>query len=235
MPAPIELYYWPTPNGWKASIALEEMALPYRLTLVNINKGEQFEPGFEAISPNSRIPAIVDPEGPDGKPISIFESGAILLYLARKTGKLVGQTARDLSSVEQWLFWQVGGVGPIAGQVHHFVNYAPEFDPPQVLPYAQQRYIGELERLYQVLDKRLSGSEYIAGDFFSIADIALWSWSHRWRGQQQSIDDKPNMARWLDLVADRPAVQRGRQLRADLRGEGKVDKEAQEKLFRVKT
>ncbi len=235
MTAPIELYYWPTPNGWKASIALEELGLPYTLNLVDINTGEQNEPAFEAISPNGRIPAIVDPDGPDGQPISIFESGAILLYLARKTGKLMGKTARDLSMVEQWLFWQVGGVGPMAGQMHHFVNYAPKFDPPQVLPYAQQRYLGEVGRLYRVLDKRLAVSEYVAGDFFSVADIALWTWSSLWEGQQQTIDDKPNMARWLDLVGDRAAVQRGRHLGADRRGSGTVDKKAQEKLFRVKT
>ena len=152
MSAPIELYYWPTPNGWKISIALEEMGLPYNLNLVNIGKGEQFAPDFLKLSPNNRMPAIVDPDGPDGAPVSVFESGAILQYLARKTGRFHGETERERIEVDQWLMWQMGGVGPMAGQAHHFLAYAPTLEPPQVLPYAQTRYRNEVERLYGVLE-----------------------------------------------------------------------------------
>ncbi len=209
MTAPIELYYWPTPNGWKISIALEEMGLPYNLNLVNIGAGDQFKPDFLKISPNNRMPAIVDPEGPDGEPISIFESGAILQYLARKSGKFYGSTERERVAVDQWLFWQVGGVGPMAGQAHHFLKYAPSLEVPQVLPYAQDRYRAEVGRLYGVLDRQLADNRFVAGDFFSIADMALWGWSSGWQGQQQTLDDKPNMKRWLYEVSARPGVQRG--------------------------
>ena len=146
-PTPIELYYWPTPNGWKITIALAELGLPYNLNLVNIGAGDQFAPEFLKLSPNNRMPAIVDPDGPDGAPVSIFESGAILQYLARKTGQLYGATERDRIEVDQWLMWQMGGVGPMAGQAHHFLHYAPQLDPPQVLPYAQNRYRAEVGRL----------------------------------------------------------------------------------------
>jgi GST-like protein len=231
MPAPIDLYFWPTPNGWKAAIALEEMELPYKVTLINIGKGEQFAPDFLAISPNNRMPAIVDPDGPGGAPVSVFESGAILQYLARKTGLFYGKTERDRIAVEEWLMWQMGGVGPMAGQAHHFLKYAPLMDPPQVLPYAQDRYRNEVARLYKVLDRRLAEHEFAAGDFFSIADIAIWPWASLWEGQQQSLDDKPNLARWLDQIGARDGVQRGRALHADLREAPKRDDESHKVLF----
>ena len=232
MTAPIELYYWPTPNGWKISIALEEMGLPYDLNLVNIGAGDQFEPEFLKIAPNNRMPAIIDPEGPDGKPISVFESGAILQYLARKTGRFYGASERERVAVEEWLMWQMGGVGPMAGQAHHFLKYAPSLEPPQVLPYAQDRYRAEVGRLYGVLNRRLADNRYVAGDFFSIADMALWGWCSGWEGQQQTLDDKPHMKRWLDEVGARPAVQRGRALAAEKRSNLQDDRKAQEVLFR---
>ncbi|WP_299361043.1 glutathione S-transferase N-terminal domain-containing protein [uncultured Paracoccus sp.] len=218
MTQPIELHYWPTPNGWKVSIALHEMDLPYDLRLVNIGAGDQFKPEFLSISPNNRMPAIVDPDGPDGRPILIFESGAILQYLARKTGRFHGTTERERVEVDQWLFWQMGGVGPMAGQAHHFLRYAPEMDPPQVLPYAQTRYRNEVARLYGVLDRRLADREYVAGDY-SIADMAIWPWAVLWEGQQQDITRFPNMQAWLDRVGARPAVQQGYGLAAELRNQ----------------
>lgn len=232
MAAEIELYYWPTPNGWKIAIALEEMGLPYRVKLVNIGAGEQYDAEFLKISPNNRMPAIVDPEGPDGKPISVFESGAILLYLARKTGRFHGATERERVAVEEWLMWQVGGVGPMAGQAHHFLKYAPSLDPPQDLPYAKNRYRAEVARLYGVLNRRLEGNRYVAGDFFSVADMAIWPWASLWEGQQQSLEDKPHMARWLEEVGARPAVKRGRALAAEKRANLQADRKAQEILFK---
>jgi GST-like protein len=217
MTAPIDLYYWPTPNGWKISIALEEMGLPYTVHLVNIGKGDQFDPEFLKIAPNNRMPAIVDPDGPDGAPISVFESGAILQYLAEKTGQFGGRTPRERVAVTEWLMWQMGGVGPMAGQAHHFLKYAPLRDPPQDLPYAKDRYRSEVARLYGVLDRRLADNAYVAGDAFTIADMAIWPWASLWEGQQQSLDDKPHLARWLDQVAARPGVQAGRTLHAELR------------------
>lgn len=230
MTAPIELHYWPTPNGWKVSIALEEMGLPYTLFPVNIGKGDQFRPEFLAIAPNNRMPAIVDPEGPDGAPISVFESGAILQYLARKTGRFYGADERERVAVEEWLFWQVGGVGPMAGQAHHFLKYAPAMEPPQDLPYAKDRYRNEVNRLYGVLDRRLSDREYVAGNY-SIADMAIWPWASLWEGQEQDISRFPHMAAWLDRIAARPAVQAGRALGAELRTDAAQDKEAQKVLF----
>lgn len=227
----IDLYFWPTPNGWKISIALEEMGLGYETHLVNIQKGEQFAPDFLAISPNNRMPAIVDREGPDGASISVFESGAILQYLARKTGKFYGKTERERIAVDEWLMWQMGGVGPMAGQAHHFLQYAPEMDPPQDLPYPKDRYRKEVARLYSVLDKQLSQHAFVAGDDFSIADMAIWPWAHLWKRQEQVIDDKPHFARWLDTVAARPGVQAGRGLHAELR-KTLPDKSAQELLFK---
>ncbi|MEL6206702.1 MAG: glutathione S-transferase N-terminal domain-containing protein [Pseudomonadota bacterium] len=214
---PIDLYYWPTPNGWKVSIALHEMELPYHLHLINIGKGDQFNPDFLKIAPNNRMPAIVDPDGPDGASISVFESGAILQYLARKTGRFGGSNERERVAIEEWLMWQMGGVGPMAGQAHHFLKYAPKMEPPQVLPYAQDRYRNETGRLYRVLDGQLAKHEFVAGDFFSIADMAIWPWATLWEGQQQTIEDKPNLARWLDTVAARPGVQAGRDVAAELR------------------
>ncbi len=234
MTAPIELYFWPTPNGWKVSIALHEFDLPYNLNLVNIGAGDQFKPEFLAISPNNRMPAIIDPDGPDGAPIPIFESGAILQYLARKHGRFCGETERERIAVDQWLMWQMGGVGPMAGQAHHFLKYAPAMDPPNDLPYAKDRYRSEVARLYRVLDTQLSDNRYVAGDFYSIADMSLWGWVSLWEGQQQTLDDKPHLARWLAEVGDRPAVQAGRALRADLRGDLRKHTASHDLLFRQK-
>ncbi len=232
MPKPIDLYYWPTPNGWKISIALEEMELPYEVKLVNIGAGDQFDPDFLKIAPNNRMPAIVDPDRPDGAPISIFESGAILQYLARKTGTFCGETERDRIAVDQWLMWQMGGLGPMAGQAHHFLKYAPSMEPPNDLPYAKDRYRAETARLYGVMDRQLANNRYLAGDFYSIADMACWGWASLWEGQQQTLDDKPNLARWLEEVGARPAVQRGRAVASDQRGNLQTDKKAQEVLFK---
>ncbi len=232
MTAPIDLYYWPTPNGWKITIALEELPLPYRIHLVNIGAGDQFKPDFLKIAPNNRMPAIVDPDGPDGMPISIFESGAILQYLARKTGKLSGATERDRVAVEEWLMWQMGGVGPMAGQAHHFLTYAPAMDPPNDLPYAKARYRNEVGRLYGVLDRQLAKHEFVAGSSLSIADIAIWPWAQNWKGQQQDIADKPHFARWLDALAARPAFIKGKAVAEEMRNNAaRDDKRAQEILF----
>ncbi|MFQ6553228.1 glutathione S-transferase N-terminal domain-containing protein [Aestuariibius insulae] len=227
----IDLYYWPTPNGWKISIALEEMGLPYNLHLIDIGNGDQFAPDFLKIAPNNRMPAIVDPEGPDEKPISIFESGAILQYLARKTGQFGGATERDRIAVDQWLMWQMGGLGPMAGQAHHFLKYAPAMDPPNDLPYAKDRYRNETARLYGVLDRQLAETSYVAGSEFTIADMAIWPWASLWEGQQQTLDDKPHMARWLDQVGARDGVQKGRAVAADKRGDIQTDRKAQSVLF----
>ncbi len=210
----IELYYWPTPNGWKASIALEEMGLPYNLNQIDIGKGDQFAPDFLRIAPNNRMPAIIDPDGPDGAPISVFESGAILQYLSRKTGLFGGQSPREQVAVNEWLMWQMGGVGPMAGQAHHFLKYAPND-----IPYAKDRYCTEVARLYGVLDRRLADHEYVAGSNFTIADIAIWPWASLWEGQAQTLNDKPHMARWLRKVWDRPGVRAGRALMAEKRGD----------------
>ncbi|MFZ1725234.1 MAG: glutathione S-transferase N-terminal domain-containing protein [Albidovulum sp.] len=227
----IDLYYWPTPNGWKVSIALEEMNLPYKVHLIDIGNGDQFAPEFLKLSPNNRMPAIVDPDGPDGASVSIFESGAILQYLARKTGTFYGTTERDRIAVDQWLMWQMGGVGPMAGQAHHFLKYAPAMDPPHDLPYAKTRYRNEVARLYGVLDRQLAANAFVAGDFLSIADFAIWPWASLWEGQQQTLDDKPYLARWLDTMAARPGVQRGRAVAAERRSNIQTDRKAQDVLF----
>lgn len=210
---PIDLYYWPTPNGWKASIALEEFGLPYEVHQINIGKGDQFAPDFLRIAPNNRMPAIVDHDGVDGS-ISVFESGAILQYLARKTGQFHGTTERARVAVDEWLMWQMGGVGPMAGQTHHFLKYAPED-----IAYAKDRYRNETARLYGVLDRRLAEHEFVAGAEYTIADMAIWPWASLWQGQEQTLEDKPNLERWLKAVWARPAVRRGRALLADLRGD----------------
>jgi GST-like protein len=210
---------------------LEECRYPYVIRPVVIRKGEQFEPSFLKISPNNRIPAIVDPDGPGGRSISIFESGAILQYLARKTGKFYGQTERQRIAVDQWLMWQMGGVGPMAGQAHHFLKYAPQMDPPQDLPYAKDRYRNETGRLYRVLDTRLKDNEWVAGDFYSIADMAIWPWAQNWKGQEQDIDTKPHFARWLDAMAARPAVVAGKAVAAEMRSNATASKESQKILF----
>jgi glutathione S-transferase len=201
---PIELYFWPTSNGIKISIMLEECGLPYEVKPVNINRGEQFRPDFLNISPNNRIPAIIDPDGPDGKPIGIFESGAILQYLARKTGKFYGKDERSRVEIDQWLFWQVGGLGPMAGQAHHFRG-----DAPEQIPYAVARYTDEVNRLYGVLNARLVDRNYLA-ERYSIADIAAWTWSRNWKRQGQNLDDFPHLKAWHERIAARPPVQRGR-------------------------
>ncbi len=208
---PIDLYYWPTPNGWKITIMLEECGLPYTMVPVNIGKGDQFKPEFLAISPNNRMPAIVDPEGPDGQPISVFESGAILQYLGRKTGQFYPTDERARVAVDEWLFWQMGGFGPMLGQTHHFRLYAP--DP---IPYAIERYTNESNRLYGVLNKRLAGRDYICGEY-SIADMACIGWARGWERQGQDIAQFPNVARWLDTMNARPAVQKGLKVAEELR------------------
>lgn len=209
MTHPIEIYYWPTPNGHKVTIACEEMDLPYELRPVNIGRGDQFTPEFLAISPNNRMPAIVDPEGPDGEPISIFESGAILQYLGRKTGRFYPQNERERVRVDEWVFWQMANFGPNAGQRNHFRNYAPSFihDQRQVA-YGAIRYTNEVNRLYGVLDRRLAGREFVA-DEYSIADIAIWPWISRFEWQTIDLGQYANVKRWYLEIAKRPAVQRG--------------------------
>ena len=230
MPAPIDLHYWPTPNGWKVSIALEEMGLPYAVHLVDIGAGDQRKPEFLALSPNGRMPAITDPEGPDGAPISLFESGAILQYLSRKTGLFCGATERDRIAVDQWLMWQMGGLGPMAGQAHHFLHYAPNLTPPQDIPYAKDRYRAEVARLYGVLDRQLAASEFVAGAEFTIADMACFPWARLWARQEQNIEDFPHMRRWLDALEARPATARGVALHLDKR-QGTANRDQQKHMF----
>ena len=234
MTAPIELWYWPTPNGWKVSIALEEMGLPYELKPVNIGIGEQFTPEFQAISPNGRMPAIIDPDGPGGGPISIFESGAILQYLGNKSGTFYPTDVRQRVEIDQWLFWQVGGLGPMAGQTHHFRQYAPAIIKDQrQIAYGVRRYTDETHRLYGVMDRRLADREYLAGDY-SIADMAAWPWvlpEH----QGQDLAHFPNLAAWMERVGARPAVKAGRalgeEMRRNLAASGKAAEEARKVLF----
>ena len=222
---PIELYYWPTPNGWKITIMLEELGVPYEVKYVDIGKGEQFEPSFLKIAPNNRMPAIVDPEGPDGKPISIFESGAILQYLGRKFAKFYPADERARVEVEQWLFWQMGGLGPMAGQAHHFRQYAPE-----KLPYAIDRYTNEVNRLYGVMNKRLADREFLAGEY-SIADMASIGWTRSYKNQGQDLDDFPHLKRWFDAILARPAVERALAVGQERRNNLADDKDAQKVLF----
>ena len=199
----IDLYYWTTPNGHKITIYLEETGLPYRIVPINIGKGEQFSAEFLAISPNNRIPAIVDHEPADGgAPLSVFESGAILLYLAEKTGKFIPNDLRGRVETLQWLFWQMANLGPMAGQNHHFRIYAPER-----IPYATDRYVNETSRLYAVLDNRLADREFVAGDY-SIADMASYPWIRPYERQGQRLEDYPNLARWFHAIGARPAVLR---------------------------
>ena len=209
----IELYSAATPNGQKIHIMLEEVGLPYRVTWVSISKGEQFEPGFLDISPNNKIPAIVDHDGPDAEPVSVFESGAILLYLAEKTGRFLPSAPRARLEVLQWLFWQMGGFGPMLGQAHHFNAYAPER-----IRYAMDRYTNEAGRLYHVLDRRLAGRDYVAGDY-SIADMAIFPWCRLYKRQGLRIEDFPNVKRWFDMIAARPAVAEGMARLEDKAGE----------------
>ncbi len=208
----IDLYSWPTPNGHKIHIMLEECRLPYRVHAVNISANEQFKPEFLAISPNNKIPAMVDSDGPDGKPIPMFESGAMLVYLAGKTGKFLGKTDRARYETLQWLMFQMGGVGPMLGQAHHFRIYAPE-----KVPYAIDRYSNEAKRLYGVLEKRLSQSKFLAGKDYTIADIAVFPWIRSWERQGVQLTDYPAVKQWFDAIDARPAVKRGVQVLADLR------------------
>lgn len=199
----IELHYWPTPNGHKVTLFLEEAGLPYRIVPVNIGKAEQFQPDFLKIAPNNRMPAIIDHEPADGgAPIPLFESGAILLYLAEKTGTFLPQDIRGRADTLQWLFWQMGGLGPMAGQNHHFKQYAPE-----KIPYAVDRYVNETNRLYGVLDRRLADRAYVAGEAYTIADMAAYPWIVPWEKQGQSLDDHPNLKRWFEAIRERPATQ----------------------------
>ena len=200
---PIEVYFWPTPNGYKITCALEEMGLPYMVKPVNIARGEQFKPEFLKIAPNNRMPAIVDPNGPGGKPISVFESGAILQYLGRKTGKFYPKDERKRVEVDEWLMWQMGGIGPMMGQANVFFRYFPEKIQPAIA-----RYQGESKRLFRVLDSHLAEHEYLAGDY-SIADIANFAWVRTWRWSGVAVDDLPHLQRWLAAIATRPAVVKG--------------------------
>ena len=222
MPAPIDVFLWATPSSWKITIALEEMALPYNSRPVAIVRGEQFKPEFLAISPNNRIPAIADPEGPEGRPVSVFESGAILHYLGRKTGKFYGADERGRLEVEQWLFWQMAGVGPMFGQASHFRNYAPNLvDDPIEIEYATKRYDNEVNRLLGVLDRRLADRSFVAGDY-SIADMAIYPWAAYAGRLGQDLSTFAHVAAWR--VGDRPVVQRsmvvGTDLPSSLRGSG---------------
>jgi GST-like protein len=226
----IDVYSWPTPNGHKVHIMLEECG--YRLGRdwlahpVHIGQGEQFTPEFLTISPNNKIPALVDPIGPDGKPISVFESGAILLYLAAKTGKFLPKSDRAKFEVLQWLMFQMGGVGPMLGQNHHFRIYAPE-----KIPYAIDRYTNEAKRLYGVMDKQLALAPYIAGNTYSIADMAIYPWLRNWKNQGIDWADFPRLKEWFDLIGERPAVKRGCDILADLRQPLQNDQKAMETLF----
>jgi GST-like protein len=222
----INLYYWPTPNGHKITIFLEETGTDYRIIPVHIGRGEQFKPDFLKISPNNRMPAIVDRAPADGgAAISVFESGAILLYLAEKTGQFIPEDIRDRVEVLQWLFWQMGGLGPMAGQNHHFVKYAPE-----KIPYAMERYIKETSRLYAVLDRRLADREFVAGDY-SIADMAAYPWIVPHERQQQNLDDFPSLKRWFEAIRARPAVVRAYEKGAAISAKPVVDEEARKFLF----
>lgn len=227
MTAPIELYYWPTPNGWKITIMLEELGVPYEVKYINIGKGEQFEPDFLKIAPNNRMPAIVDPDGPGGEPISVFESGAILQYLGRKFAKFYPADERARVQTEEWLFWQVGGLGPMAGQAHHFRQYAPE-----KIEYGINRYTNEVNRLYGVMNKRLAEREFLAGDY-SIADMASIGWVIPHERQGQDLNDFPHLKRWLETVMARPAVIKAIGVGKEERDRSNLatDQEAQKVLF----
>jgi GSH-dependent disulfide-bond oxidoreductase len=221
----IDLYSWPTPNGHKVHIMLEECGLTYTAHPVDIGKGDQFKPEFLAISPNNKIPAMIDSSGPGGKPISLFESGAILLYLAAKTGKFLPKTDRAKYEVLQWLMFQMGGVGPMLGQTHHFRIYAPE-----KIEYAINRYSNEAKRLYGVMDKQLQKTPFIAGKTYSIADIAIYPWLRSWQNQGIDWADYPTLKQWFDKIGERPAVQRGCKVLAELRAP-LTDPKALEALF----
>ncbi len=221
----IALYYWPTPNGWKVTIMLEELGLAYEVIPVNIGKGDQFAPEFLALSPNNKIPAIVDPDGPDGRPMAVFESGAILLYLAEKTGRFFAPDSRGKYEVLQWLFFQMGNVGPFFGQANHFNRYAPE-----PVPYAIARYNNEAKRLLGVMDGRLAAHEYFGPDY-GIADMALFGWARDFAKDEGAFAEAPNVKRWYDAILVRPAVQRGLAVTAAGATGGAMDDEAKAILF----
>ena len=222
----LDLYTWPTPNGHKIHIMLEETGLDYTVHPVNILAGEQYNRAFLKISPNYKIPAIVDREGPDDQPFSLFESGAILIYLAEKTGRLLPNTPRHYYTTLQWLLFQVGDLGPMLGQAHHFLVYAPER-----IPYAMDRYRNEANRLYGVMDRRLGESLYLAGDEYTIADIATFPWVRSYENQEVDIAEYANVKRWFEEISARPAVQRGLEVLADQRKSGPLDKEGWENMF----
>jgi GST-like protein len=225
----IELYYWPTPNGHKITMFLEETGTDYEIKPVNIGSGAQFEPSFLKIAPNNRMPAIVDTKPADGgAPISVFESGAILVYLAEKIGKFLPTDPRPRASVLEWLFWQMGGLGPMAGQNHHFSNYAPE-----KLPYAIDRYVNETNRLYGVMDKRLGEAKFLGGDAYSIADMASYPWVVPWSRQGQNIDDFPNLKRWFTEIRNRPATKKAYEIGDEIRppDQAGMTEEAKKILF----
>ncbi len=225
----IDLYYWPTPNGWKISIMLEETGLPYNLKLVNIGQGDQFKPAFLKISPNNRMPAIVDHEA-DGGPISIFESGAILTYLAEKTGRFMPSDPHGRMEVAQWLYWQVGNLGPMMGQVSHFINYAPDLTEGDT-SYTRERYWNEGRRLFGVMNTRLVDRDYLAGDY-SIADMASWPWVRPWERFGYDLGEFPHLHRWFEAVGARPAVVKGCELAEEERKpSGPIDEEAKKILF----
>ena len=221
----LDFYYWPTPNGWKVSIMLEECGLNYNLIPVNIGKGDQFKPEFLAISPNNRMPVIVDSDV-DGDPVAVFESGAILYYLAERTGKFIPNDWRGRKEALEWLFWQVGNLGPMAGQISHFVNYAEGEHA-----YSKTRYANEYNRCIGVLERRLTDREWLAGDAYSIADIASWPWILIAKRLGQTLDEFPNVARWRKAIKDRPAVQKGVDLGKDLRRSAPPTDEERELLY----
>jgi len=225
----IDFHFWPTPNGWKIAIMLEECGLPYKTHTVNIGRGDQFTPEFSRISPNQRIPAIVDHDAEDGQPLALFESGAILQYLAEKTGRFLPRQTRARYEVLQWLAWQVGGLGPMAGQLSHFVNYAPE-----PMPYALERYRKEYVRLLTIVERRLADREYLAGEY-SIADIAAWPWLLPYKRFGVSLDELPNVRRWHASIKVRPAVERGVNLGKENRPSGPLDDESRRHLFGTST
>lgn len=224
---PIELYFWPTPNGWKITVMLEELGIPWKLNYVNIGAGEQFEPDFLKISPNNRMPAIIDPEGPGGEPVFVFESGAILQYLGRKFEKFYPSDERGRVEVDQWLHWQMGGLGPIAGQAHHFRVYAKE-----KIPYAIERFTNECNRLYGVMNRRLADRDFLAGDY-SIADMASIGWATRHERHGQDLGDFPHVLDWYERMKARPAVESGLAVGRDIdqRTNIAADDDAQKVLF----
>jgi GSH-dependent disulfide-bond oxidoreductase len=224
---PIELHIWPTPNAYKVSIFLEEAGLPYDVKIVNIGKGDQFKPEFLKIAPNNRMPAIVDPDGPGGQPISVFESGAILQYLGRKTGKFYPSDERARTLVDQWVMWQMGGLGPMCGQAHHFRQYAPE-----KIEYAINRYTNEVNRLYGVLNRQLEGKQYVCGEY-SIADMMSFPWIRPYERQGQKLEDFPHLKAWFERMGARPGVQRGLEVAKEQQGTSNLatDKDAQKIMF----